>query len=329
MFFNQGTEITSALFKTRALKRRVPLFAAWNITFRCNLHCQYCGVNNVSIPELGTQEVLARLDQLWLLGVRWITFGGGEPLMRNDIGVILRYAKHKGFYVYLSTNGWLAPQKSKDIQGVDHINLSLDGTRKVHDRIRGQGAYDHAIASIEVFKQLKIPISLLCVLSKQNLNQIQDVLSLAAEFGILAMFQPATLDLNISSGQNPVYPSVEGYRRVIALLVDLKKKGAPVRNSLTGLKHLSKWPNPARIWCPAGVSMLVMQPNGVMNACRTRRSDNLCCNHDNRSLTIKEQFADLKIPANCLECWCSPVVELSLIMSLKPEPLWNAFRLFR
>jgi MoaA/NifB/PqqE/SkfB family radical SAM enzyme len=326
MTLGQAIEIAIVLFKTRICGRKIPLFAAWNITFRCNLNCQYCGVNTMSTPELDTHVVLERLDQLWDLGVRWITFGGGEPLIREDIGVVLGYAKHKGFQVYLSTNGWLAAQRAEAIRVVDHINLSLDGDRDAHDHIRGQGAFDKAIESIEVFQRLGLSVSLLCVLSQHNLDQIQEVISIALKFRLLVMFQPSTVYLNKSLEKNPISPPIDAYRQAIAFLIELKRDGAPIRNSVTGLKHLAKWPEPTQIWCPAGVLMLVMEPNGTLAPCRLAQFESLRGNHNN-ALTMKKEFANLKMARNCRECWCATLVEVSLLMSLKPEPLWNAFRL--
>jgi MoaA/NifB/PqqE/SkfB family radical SAM enzyme len=74
----------------------VRLFVLWSITFRCNLRCQYCAAFEVRRDELGTDEVLAGLDTLRAIGARWVTSGGGEPLVRKDIGEIVRHARGAG-----------------------------------------------------------------------------------------------------------------------------------------------------------------------------------------------------------------------------------------
>ena len=312
--------------KIHIFRRRAPLFVAWNLTFRCNLHCRYCGTNEVRIPECDSSAVTEGLDRLWELGARWITFGGGEPLLRDDIGVLLSHAKRKGFQVYLSTNGSLAAKKKAALASVDHVNLSLDGGEKVHDSVRGAGSYGKAIESIAVFQELGVPVSLQCVLSKHNLDQVQEVLEAASRHGLVAMFQPADQLLNTSRQPNPIRPPVDAYRETIGRLIELKRRGAPIRNSVAGLRRLARWPDPSDIWCPARWLIAVVEPDGSLIACHldvTASPKELCGN----CAPLKDQFENLRTPRGCAECWCAPLVELSLIFSFKWEPMLNMLRL--
>jgi MoaA/NifB/PqqE/SkfB family radical SAM enzyme len=324
----QAIEIAAALFKIHVLGRRVPLFVAWNVTFRCNLRCMYCGTNEVHVPEWNLDQIRGGLDELWDLGARWITFGGGEPLVRHDIGEILASAKGKGFQVFLSTNGALVPRKQAAMRWVDHVNLSLDGPRDVHDLVRGKGTFDRALEAIDVFQSLGVRVSLLCVLSKYNLNQAETVVEIASRRGLLAMFQPADRYLNTSWQPNPICPPVEEYRAAVGRLIELKRRGAPIRNSAAGLRHLSRWPEPARPWCPAGVAIAVVEPDGSLVSCHLARSDAVKFNGESRG-TFRERFTSLALPHDCAECWCAPLVELSLLFSLKPQAIWNALRVLR
>lgn len=292
-------KMLSAFANIHLLKRRIPLFISWNITFKCNLNCMYCGTHDIKRAEWGTREVTEGLDTLWNLGSRWITFGGGEPLVREDIGHILRYAKRRGFQVYLSTNGALAPEKVKDIETIDHVNLSIDGEREVHDVIRGKGSFDKAVEAISVFTNIGIPVSLLCVLSNYNLDQVQKVLGIAARHHLLVMFQPAMQLLNSSSRPNPICPPVEAYRQTISALIGLKKQGAPIRNSFTGLRHLAHWPDSTRIWCPAGILISVIEPDGSVLACHLAQEGGFRECLENRGPLI-DQFKKLPPPSALL-----------------------------
>jgi MoaA/NifB/PqqE/SkfB family radical SAM enzyme len=326
MILKRAAAIAAAFWKIRVLKKRIPYFAAWNLTFRCNLNCMYCGVNDVRIPEWSTRQILQGLDQLWELGTRWITFGGGEPLLREDVGEVFDYAKRKGFQVYLSTNGSLASRRAEQVRGVDHVNLSLDGEREVHDRIRGKGAFDNAVKALEAFQGVGVPVSLLCVLSKHNLDQAEKVIGIAAEHGVRAMFQPAERLLHTSRAPNPICPPVDDYRRTISRLLELKKQGAAIRNSAAGLKHLARWPDPCRLRCPAGALVSVIEPDGTMVACHLLQYD---AGKLSNSKPLAVQFQTMPTPTDCEQCWCAPLVELSLLLSLRPEPLLNAFRVLR
>jgi MoaA/NifB/PqqE/SkfB family radical SAM enzyme len=315
----------ATLAKVRLLGGRAPLFLEWNLTFRCNLRCQYCGACDANTPELDAPEIIARLGELWAIGGRWITFGGGEPLLKKGIEDIVRAAKELGFQVFLSTNGTLLPEKAAVLQWVDHVNLSLDGGREVHDAVRGPGAYDKTIAAIAVCRRAGVDVSLQCVLSSLNLEHVDEVLAVASEYGVPAMFQPATQWLDSSMAPNPIAPPVEAYRWAIAGLIHRKRRGAPIRNSVAGLIHLGQWPHPTRIWCSGGLLTCTVEPDGSMLACHQAQVAKFLAGKTSTG-PMADQFAGLARPRNCLQCWCAPVVELALIFSLRPGPIWNALR---
>jgi MoaA/NifB/PqqE/SkfB family radical SAM enzyme len=326
--FQHAAGLARALIRLRVLGKPAPLFFEWNLTFRCNLRCRYCGACDAPRDELDAVTICAGLDELWDLGARFITFGGGEPLMRRDLDRILRHAHEKGFQVFLSTNGWFLPARPALLQWTDHINLSLDGPEAVHDAVRGAGAFSHTIAALETCREQDVPVSLQCVLATHNLDCVDGMLAIASEQGVPVMFQPATKWLDSSAEENPIAPETAAYRRAMAQLIERKKAGAPVRNSLPGLRHLMHWPDPAAIWCVAGRLSCTLEPDGAMVACHQCQAGAYLKGEQGRGAPAA-QYAALRIPRNCRQCWCAPVVELALIFSLHPGALWNAFRTLR
>ncbi len=83
--------------KTQILGFNAPLFVEWNLTFRCPYQCLYCGSREVSVEELDTDEILERLSVLYKAGVRWITFGGGEPFNKKGYYEDTGICKKDGF----------------------------------------------------------------------------------------------------------------------------------------------------------------------------------------------------------------------------------------
>lgn len=325
---NEAVGLFLALLKVRVLQRRLPLFLGWNLTFRCNLRCQYCGAEAARGPELDTSDVCRRLDVFWKLGARWVTFGGGEPLLRQDLGTIVQYARKRGYRIYLSTNGILLPQRLTELKGVRNVNLSLDGPEEVHDQIRGKGAFSKTLAAIEACGNAGIPVSLQCVLSALNLQSVREVVRLAEENRVSAMFQPATRWLDSSTEPNPIAPSVNEYREAMQLVLELKRAGKPVRNSRTGIRHLMRWPDPTPIWCPAGRLACEIEPDGTVLACHQAQVAQFL----NRTAVSEDPTSAFKkavAPRGCAQCWCAPLVEMALIFSLKPEAVYNAYKIMR
>lgn len=307
---------------------RSPLFISWNVTFKCNLRCAYCGAVDAPHREWDTEKITRGLNDLYLAGARWITFGGGEPLLRSDIGTLINAAKSIGFTVFLSTNGRFVPDKIELLRQVDNVNLSLDGPETVHDTVRGTGAFADTIKASEALREHNIPFSYQCVLAKHNLHCLKEALEIAQKQGAWMMFQPATQWLDSSMAPNPVAPPVDAYRNAIAELVALKDAGAPVANSKAGLRHLALWPGHAPIRCLAGRLMAVVEPDGALLSCHQCEVERFLKADENDETDMGKQFRNAPLLPSCGQCWCAPVVELALICSLKPEPILNTLRRF-
>jgi len=318
-----------ALGRIFVLKQRVPLFVLWNVTFRCNLRCRYCGACDVRQEELDTAGVLRGLDDLWALGARWITFGGGEPLLRPDMGEIMAHARKLGFEPFLSTNGWLIPRCMDVVRLASHVNLSLDGPRAIHDEVRGEGAFDHTLDAARACRDAGVPVSFQCTLSSMNLQCVDDVVALAGSLNVPIMFQPATAWLEPSVQPNPIAPERDAYRSAINRLIELKRGGRPVSNSVAGLRHLMCWPDNTSVWCSAGKIMAVVEPDGRLLACHQCDFARTAAENDGGAAAfIREQFARTPALPGCAQCWCGPLVELAMLFSMQSGAVSGALRRF-
>ena len=68
--------------------------------------------------------------------MRVLILSGGEPLLRDDIFELSEYAREKGFFVALSTNGTLIDERNIDqiaAAKYDYVGISIDGLEAVHD----------------------------------------------------------------------------------------------------------------------------------------------------------------------------------------------------
>lgn len=62
------------------------------ITRGCNMRCQHCGSSCTSplADELTTREALNVCDELYNMGVKFVTLTGGEPTTRPDWYIIAK-----------------------------------------------------------------------------------------------------------------------------------------------------------------------------------------------------------------------------------------------
>src|SRR5215470_12010529 len=183
-------EAGSAPGKPRETKVTNPLWLNAEITFRCPLHCVYC-YNPVdyarSGPELTTDEWLRVLRQARELGAVQLGISGGEPLMRDDVEVMIAEAHRLGYYSNLLTSGVGLTEKriaAFKEGGLDQIQLSFqDSTRELNDFLSSTRTFELKSKVAKLIKQYEYPMVLNVVLHRLNIDHIQAILDMAEAMG--------------------------------------------------------------------------------------------------------------------------------------------------
>lgn len=164
----------------------------WNLTDRCNLSCTHCynksGPARSTAGELTTQEAIAVIDDLSVMGVPLILFTGGEPLMREDIWDLALHARKRGLKMALSTNGTLiTPDVAVRIRecGIEYAGISLDGARaETHDRFRNlPGAFEQTTAAFAACKKAGLRCGVRVTITKENWRELDELVDLALSLG--------------------------------------------------------------------------------------------------------------------------------------------------
>lgn len=130
------------------------------ITNRCNLQCIMCTTGKGkydSQKELTTDEwikLISNLDES--CKIQRVTFGGGEPLLRNDTTEIMKFACSTDIStVNIISNGMLLDEKfmknftEQELRKMQII-FSIDGLEYNHNFIRGSLVFQ------EVFKNFEL-----------------------------------------------------------------------------------------------------------------------------------------------------------------------------
>jgi len=135
-----------------------PRVVTLEVTDRCNLRCKMCwfwgekgqgdAFRQRELPDAAYARLIEELAE-WR---PWIVITGGEPMLRpSAVLEIAQQAKTNAIPVSIINNGTadgsgvLADQIAPLIAS---ITFSVDGPPKVHDFIRGKGAYERTRASI-------------------------------------------------------------------------------------------------------------------------------------------------------------------------------------
>ena len=186
---------------------------AWEITRRCNLFCAHCRASSDDLAyqnELSTEECLQLVDDISSIGKPVLILTGGEPMLRQDLEQIGKYAVGCGLRVVMGTNGTLITteiaKKLKEIP-VSRVAISIDFPyTELQDKFRGKdGAFEAAMLGIANARQAGIEIQINSTITKMNHNYLDDLLKLALQVGAVA-FHPFML---VPTGRGKGLASVE------------------------------------------------------------------------------------------------------------------------
>lgn len=267
-------------------------FIQWHLTERCNLQCSHCYQNGTPGNELSFSESSDFITEVSDMLKEWsdsydIDFApsfnvtGGEPFLRNDFISILKDINKKGIDIYVLSNGTLINrEKAGSLAGlgVKGVQVSIEGPRDVHDKIRGQGTFDLSLRGIENLLRSKLEVTLNVTLSNLNAGHIDEMISLASCIGVQRlgfsrlvpsgrgrqllgeMIEPATLK-NI-------------YKTLLTVKVNGLEivTGDPVAAQM-GMRLDSDTGCTAYGGCAAGISGLTVRPDGTINPCRRLNID--------------------------------------------------------
>lgn len=163
-----------------------------SVTNRCNLTCSYCmPVQGVPTPrtELLTTDELLRLCAILVpRGIKKIRLTGGEPLMREDLTVILKGIRKVAPSAGLSmtTNGTLLKGKLEELKeaGLKRLNISLDTLRpEKFEKISGEPLLQTVFESIEEIlakKMFQLKVNVL-LMGGTNDDEIEDFIEFVRE----------------------------------------------------------------------------------------------------------------------------------------------------
>ncbi len=170
-----------------------PFLIVWNFTNSCNFRCEHCYQQaSGALPnELSLVEKLDLVNQLDEAGVAAVALSGGEPTIHPHFKRIVKELASRGIFTSVATNGWTFADinklnEAKDL-GLQYVEVSVDSARsEMHDHFRGlPGAWEHAITALGNSVKLGMANGMATFMSKDTLNEIEDILDLAESMGLM------------------------------------------------------------------------------------------------------------------------------------------------
>lgn len=281
----------------RFLGRRAPLQTVLFINNKCNLACRHCSIYRRESPITKTyDEIAEELRYSRSLGSRFVDFEGGEPFLwrdgDRDLNDLVDLAKSVGFYsATVTTNAQMPFPGCR----ADSIWASLDGLGPCHDRIRGEGAFDKLVKNIAGCGHPRLSVNM--VVNRLNHESVVETIEFAAE-------NPHIKSISINfhtpfAGTEELFLDWETRGRVIDSVIDLKKRGRPIMNSVSGLRLMKGADFVRRCW----VTNFVMPDGQRLAECQGRAA------------------------GVCDRCGFCMAGEMNSVFSFKPDTIFAGLRL--
>jgi radical SAM protein with 4Fe4S-binding SPASM domain len=169
----------------------------WHITNKCNNRCTHCyqpsygGIDtSIDMAKAISSDIKAFCDEIECEPI--IAFTGGDPFQNENFFEILKIAKNVSKNinilgnpeVLLSDNGHTI-SRLKEL-GINVYQLSLDGLEATHDSMRYKGSFKKTLEAIEYLSKNGIKVHVMSTISKQNYNEMFDVMDVAYSHGAKA-----------------------------------------------------------------------------------------------------------------------------------------------
>jgi MoaA/NifB/PqqE/SkfB family radical SAM enzyme len=287
-------------FRRKVLRLDLPLLASFKLTYRCNLLCAPCPYHrreDASRSHIRWEAATAALDALHRSGCRIVVFEGGEPLLWSDgtrtFGDLARYARDRFLCTAATTNGTLPLDVPTDV-----LWVSLDGTKKNHDRLRS-GSFDRAWENLGKSSHGKLLVHF-----TMNRENWRDLGKLLEDLKQRPTVRGVTLQLFYPYGQGEEALALgPGERRAaIGSAIALKERGYPIINSRRSLERM------------------------ITNGWQCH--DRLPVNVDPDGSITRGCYVRSRGEVRCKDCGFTPVAELSGAFDFAPGSIlagWKAF----
>ncbi len=304
------------------------LHLQFHVTGNCNLRCKHCYRTEGDAEPLTTDDVKRIIEQFVDLKNAYnkehnikkrghINLTGGEPFIRKDINEIIGYIHTKSnalTYGVLSNGSFIDDKTIKLLKEtkVSFVQLSIDGNRETHDKLRADGDYDRVFAMAQKLTNNGIRTYISFTANAKNYTQLTTVARECRKRKITALWSDRLVpignaedirDLKITADILPCYTDAlkkaQGTRltKTVHKLTEVRMHRA--------LQFLGN--NSEAYECSAAKSLVVVDEFGRVMPCR--RLPIVCGNVFTSTLTdiyySHPTFIDLRkpyIPQECLKC---------------------------
>ena len=304
----------------RAWSSGHPIWCAWQVTYRCNFRCRFCGYWHDPMGmahEPTVEEYALGARKLATMGTLLVSLAGGEPLLRDDAPDIVREIGRYHF-PFITTNGWfVTPQVARDLMraGLWGVSVSIDyASAEKHDRRRGMtGAWAQAWRAVELFSAARVypwqRVNVISLLLDDNIDEMEPLLQMSARRQSYFMVQPYG-HMKINS---PRYAHNDG--AVSPRLMELHRRYPNFLSNSHYLGQFDQFLEGGVPGCKAGRAFFNIDSTGDIAICVERRNQPVANLYRDAAYTIRKRLRQASAKNPCTACWYNCRGEVEMLYS--------------
>ena len=248
----------------------------WHITHKCNLRCLHCYQEDYK-EDLGINEIknifyqyISFLNEYNYRG--HINITGGEPFLHPDFFEVIDLFEQNNITFGILTNGTLLNEeivrRLSSYKNLSFVQISLDGTKRMHDSIRGKGNFKKSLRGIKLLNKYNIESMVAFTVHKKNYNKLKSVIRLVKRkkvkvFWVDRLIPTETYEDIISSKE---------FLKVAKIMWKESEKAKSEKNCVTDIRVnralMLQGGSNTIYHCSAGTELLTILANGDLLPCR-------------------------------------------------------------
>jgi radical SAM protein with 4Fe4S-binding SPASM domain len=219
LYLGQGTADGRAPYETTPYTFQyttLPILAEIAVTYRCNNACVFCYAGCGSSGCTGAPRDVTGAREMTLSEVKrvikifrddakvpFFSFTGGEPLLREELEDMIRFARACGLQVNLITNGILAsPERARALfdAGLRTAQVSIEAPdAATHDTLTARpGSFERTLAGIRCLQQAGVSVQTNTTVTAVNASMVARMPRFLKSIGVtrfaMNLYLPSSVD---------------------------------------------------------------------------------------------------------------------------------------
>ena len=159
-------------------------YLEWLVTRKCNLACAHCYLGESEDVEFPRELIEPLLSQFSAMQGLRVLVSGGEPTVYRHFQFLNEIIDQYPLRFVLLTNGFTLNAPFAKRLKFHEVQISLDGMKRGHEVIRGEGTFARVLQAMESVKSAGLDLSVATMVHRGNLSEWDEMQALVERYDV-------------------------------------------------------------------------------------------------------------------------------------------------